>query len=262
MISVLTVNYHSAEDLAQLVESLRAHRSAEPIELIVTNNSPSQHLSFPGNDLAVTVLDADNPGFAAGINRAFRASKGEFIMLANPDLQVTAHALDSAVALLKSHPDVGIVLPRLFYADGRVQPSVRRFYTWLVVLYARSPFRALGWRPEFFRRYLCEELTSLPANSEPVDVDWGLGGAMFLRRADCESGGIFDERFFLYFEDVDLCLRTWQSGRRVVLAPGIECIHAHRRSSGNPLSAAGWHHFRSMMRFVAKHGGWPQRPGR
>ncbi len=262
MISVLTVNYHSAAELAQLVESLRAHRPAEPIELIVTNNSPSQRLSFPGSDPAVTVIDADNPGFAIGINRAFRASKGEFIMLANPDLQVTDHALDSGVALLKSHSDVGIVLPRLLYPDGRVQPSIRRFYTWPVVFYARSPLRAMGWQPEFFRRSLCEELTSLPANSVPVNVDWGIGGAMFLRRADCESSGIFDERFFLYFEDVDLCLRTWQRGKRVIHAPGIECIHAHRRSSGNPFTAAGWHHFRSMMRFVSKHGGLPQRPGR
>lgn len=260
MISVLTVNYHSAAELAQLVESLRAHRPAEPIEVIVTNNSPSQRLSFPGSDLSVTVIDADNPGFAVGINRAFRASKGEYLMLANPDLQVTAHALDSAAALLNLRRDVGLVLPRLLYPDGRVQPSIRRFYTWPDVLYARSPFRALGWRPAFFRRYLCEDLTSLPRTSKPVDVDWGIGGAMFLRRADCDPTGIFDERFFLYFEDVDLCLRTWQRGQRVIHAPGIECIHSHRRSSGNPLSAAGWHHFRSMMRFIAKHGGLPQRP--
>lgn len=262
MISVLTVNYHSAGELAQLVASLRQHRPAEPIELVVTNNSPSQRLSLPQCGFPVSVIDADNIGFAAGINRAFRASTGEHIMLANPDLQVTAHALDSAVALLKSRLDVGIVLPRLLYPDGRVQPSVRRFYTWPIVLYARSPFRALGWRPDFFRRYLCEELSSLPANSGPVDVDWGIGGAMFLRRADCEPTGILDERFFLYFEDVDLCLRTWQRGQRVIHAPGIECIHAHRRSSGNPFSLAGWHHFRSMMRFVCKHGGLPQRPGR
>ena len=260
MISILTVNFHSAGDLQRLARSVCDHRSAEPVELIVTNNSPSERLDLAGGDLPVTIIEAENPGFAAGINRALRESRGEHLMIANPDVRVTPHAIDNAIRLLESQPDIGLVLPRLRYPDGRVQPSVRRFYTWPVVVYARSPLRALGWRPGFFRRYLCEELTQLPADAGPVDVDWGLGGAMFLRREECEGASIFDEQFFLYFEDVDLCLRTWQRGRRVVYAPGIECIHAHRRSSGNPFTSAGWHHFRSMSRFILKHGGLPQRP--
>lgn len=260
MISILSVNFHSAGDLQKLIGSICSHRPTEPVELVVTNNSPEEHLALHDCDIPVTVIDADNIGFAAGINRAYRESRGEHIMLANPDLLVTPHAVDAAVALLESRPDVGIVLPRLRYPDGCVQSSVRRFYTWPVVIYARSPLRALGWKPGYFRKYLCEGLTSLSSNSKPIDVDWGIGGAMFLRRADIPKDGIFDERFFLYFEDVDLCLRTWQRGQRVIHAPAIECVHAHRRSSRNPFTKAGWHHFRSMLQFIFKHGGLPQRP--
>lgn len=257
MISILTVNYHSAEDLAQLVESLRRHPSREPMELVVTNNSPSEPIRFGGDDrLRIDVTDSPNRGYSAGINQALRRSAGEFLMIANPDLRVTAGALDAAMDYLKNNPKTGVLLPLLRDGKGEIQHSVRRFYTWTAALYARSPLRWLGMRPGFFRRYLCEDLP----RDVPSPVDWGLGGAMFLRRMDCDPGQVFDERFFLYFEDVDLCYRTWLRGQSVVYCPQVECIHEHRRSSRNPFSLAGWHHLRSFLTFRNKYGGLPQRP--
>ncbi len=264
MISVLTVNYHSSADLRGLVDSLTQHGGDEPLELVVTNNSPSDRLDFLNERDAASgmvearVIESGNVGFGAGINQAYRASRGELLMIANPDVRIGEATLHRARAYLKANDDVGIVLPLLRYPDGEVQPSVRRFYTWAVVMFARSPLRALGMRPGFFRHYLCEDVDL----KRPTDVDWGLGAAMFLRRGDVqeEQGGIFDERFFLYFEDVDLCYRTWQRGRRVVYCPQIECVHDHRRSSARTISRAGWHHFRSTLKFVSKHGGLPVRP--
>jgi len=257
MISVLCVNYHSASDLADLAESLRRHSSGHDVELIVTNNSPSETLDVPrGPDLPMTVLPSENVGFAAGINLALGRASGDILLVANPDVRVMPGALDAAVRFLDRQGDVGIVLPMLRYPDGTLQHSVRRFYTWPVVLYARSPLRSLRWLPGFFRRYLCE----LIDRSGPSDVDWGLGGAMFLRRADVGDGPLFDERFFLYFEDVDFCLRMWRRGLRVVHCPEIECVHAHRRMSSSPFSRAGLHHLRSLLQFIAKHRGLPQRP--
>ncbi len=257
MISILTVNYHSAEDLAQLAGSLRQYPSREPMELVVTNNSPRESVRLSGDErLRVEVIDSPNRGFAAGVNQAFRRSRGEFLMIANPDLRVTAGALDMAIEYLKESPKVGLVLPLLRDANGDIQHSVRRFYTWRTALYARSPLRWLGIRPAFFRRYLCEDLP----RSGPTPVDWGLGGAMFLRRRDCEPDRVLDERFFLYFEDVDLCYRAWLRGQSVMYCPQIECIHAHRRSSRNPFTHAGWRHLRSFLAFRNKYGGLPQRP--
>ncbi len=258
MINVLSVNYHGASDLAELAESLPPQSSGHDIELIVTKNSPSEAIDVSSSpDLSVTVLPSENVGFAAGINLALARCSGDILFIANPDVRVLPGALDAAVRVLDEHRDIGLVLPLLRYPDGTLQQSVRRFYTWPVVLYARSPLRALRWRPGFFRRYLCESLD----RSGPVDVDWGLGGAMFLRRADLGDGPLFDERFFLYFEDVDFCLRTWRRELRVVHCPEIECVHAHRRMSSAPLSRAGWHHLRSLVRFIIKHRGLPGRPG-
>jgi N-acetylglucosaminyl-diphospho-decaprenol L-rhamnosyltransferase len=259
MISVLTVNFRSAGDLTLLAESIREYAGGLDVELIVANHSPDEPLTLPADrSPSVTVLPSTNRGFAAGVNLAFRQARGEIIMIANPDLRITAATLPRAVEYLDGHPQVGIVLPLLRHPSGEVQDSVRRFYTWATVLYARSPLRWLGVRPAFFRRYLYEDLD----RTAPTPVDWGLGAAMFLRRADGDADGIFDERFFLYFEDVDLCLRMWRRGRAVMYCPHIECLHAHRRSSRNPLSPAGWWHWWSLCRFIVKHHGLPQRAGK
>jgi len=257
MISILTVNHNSADDLAALVDSLLTHAPHQEMELIITNNSREEQLDFDFDPvLPVTIIPSPNVGFARGINLALREAHGDILFIANPDVRITAGTFDRVDVFLQDHPDVGLVLPMLRDPDGGLQRSVRRFYTWPVILYARSPLRLIGPPPAFFRRYLYEDLD----RSAPADVDWGLGGAMFLRKSDVDTGGVFDERFFLYFEDVDLCYRMWQRNRRVTYCPHIECIHAHRRLSRMPLSQSGWHHFQSMLRFIAKHRGLPGRP--
>lgn len=257
MISVLTVNYRSARDVGELAASLRAHHEGLNVELIVANNSPDERVDVASDDqLRVSVHDGENVGYGGGINRAMRQSRGEYLMAVNPDVRVTPGVLRGAISYLDANPDVGIVLPMLLYPDGTIQRSIRRFYTWPVVMYARSPVRALLPPPTFFRHHLCADI----GRSRPADVDWGIGAAMFVRRSDCDADTLFDERFFLYFEDVDLCYRMWQRGKRVVYCPQLVCRHLHRRHSANPFGAAGWHHFQSMMKFVSKHGGLPKRP--
>jgi len=257
MISILTVNYRCSADVAALAASIAEHRGAESVELVVVNHSRAQPIELPPDAQSWSrVVDQQNLGFAAGINAAARASCGETLLVANPDLRLTSGALARAREYLAANRNVGVLLPRLRYPDGRIQPSVRRFYTWNAAWFARSPFRAIGLRPRFWREYLYDDLN--PAG--PVDVDWGLGGAMFLRRAEFASGEIFDSRYFLYFEDVDLCFRTWHRGRRVVYHPAIECIHAYHRRSRLPFNRHALHHFRSFWRFVRAHGGLPARP--
>ncbi|MFO0973958.1 MAG: glycosyltransferase [Phycisphaerae bacterium] len=258
MISILTVNFHSAADVAGLAAALAPDRAAAALELIVVNHSPREPLALPPDWAGASrVIDQQNRGFAAGINAAARVARGETLAIVNPDVRLGVAALQAAERFLADHPDVGVVAPRLLYPDGRVQPSVRRFYSWSTALWARSPMRMAGWEPAFFRDYL------RPAVSEtgPSDVDWAMGAALFLRRADYPSGEIFDERFFLYFEDVDLCYRAWRAGRRVVHCPHITAVHAHRRRSARPFGRHGRYHLTSWLKFMLKHGGLPGRPG-
>lgn len=259
MISVLTVNYHSAAELAELAASIERLRGEAAVELVVTNNSPSEPIALgPAWSGRHEIIEAANVGYGRGINLAAAAARGDTLMLANPDLRLRAGVLAGAAAYLAEHADVGALLPRLIAPDGGVQQSVRRFYTWSAALYARCPLRDLIAHPGFFRRYLMldDDL------SRPCDVDWGLGGAMFLRRADFPGGAIFDPRFHLYFEDVDLCLRLWRGGRRVVYHPDLICDHAHRRDSRSAWSKQGLHHLASTLKFIARHRGFPQRLSR
>lgn len=256
MISVLTVHYRAADDLAGLADSLVAAGGDEPVELIVVDHSPEQPARPAAGWPPTRVIAQKNLGFAAGVNRAAAAAHGDLLFVANPDVRVMPGALGAARRFLDERADVGVMLPLLRDPGGAVQFSVRRFYTWPVALWARSPMRMLGWEPAFFRAYLGADLP----RTEPIDVDWGLGGAMFLRAADFPRGEIFDSRFFLYFEDVDLCLRQWRAGRRVVYVPQVVCTHAHRRGSRSLASRHAWHHLCSLFKFVCKHRGLPQRP--
>lgn len=259
MISVLTVNYHASADVQGLAASLERHSEGHGLELIVTNNSPGDpiRLAFDAG-FPVKVLPSRNIGYAAGINLTRQHAGGDVLFITNPDVRIRSGTLSRAIRYLEENPEVGIVFPLLRDTGGKLQLSVRRFYTWPVVLYARSPLRALNYRPRFFRRYLYEEMD----RSKPMEVDWGLGGAMFLRAADVQGEPIFDERFFLYFEDVDLCYRTWARGRRIVYCPQCQCVHAHHRGSRRPFTRAGWHHFRSLVKFIVKYRGLPDRPRR
>lgn len=257
MISVLTVNYRTEQDLARLAESLVQHRGDETIELVVTNNSPGAPLTFPPEAMPwTTVIERPNLGYARGINWAAEQARGDIWFIANPDVRVGPGTLTLARQFLAENADVGVLLPLLRSPDGSVQRSVRRFYGWRTAMYARCPLRGRMAHPRFFRRYLMldDDL------SKPIDVDWGLGGAMFLRRDDYPHARIFDRRFFLYFEDVDLCFRSWRRGRRVVYHPGLTCDHLHRRESSHVISRHAVHHFAAMLRFVLKYGGFPSRP--
>jgi hypothetical protein len=266
MISVLSVNYRSESDVAGLAESIAAARQADgkpgaatpanDLELIVINNSPERRIQVRDDiGYPVRVIEVNNAGYARGVNLAAAAARGDTWFVANPDVRVTAGALAAAQAALRADPGIGVLLPRLLDANGDVQQSVRRFYTWRAALYARCPLRDRIAHPRFFRRYLMldDDL------SAPTDVDWGLGGAMFVRGTDHPAGRVFDERFFLYFEDVDLCLRTWRSGRRVVYNPAVVCRHEHKRASRTVFSTAAWRHGVSLGRFVRKFGGLPGR---
>ena len=196
MISVLTVNYDSSADLAELIASIREHRGGAEVELIITNNSASDEIAVSGDaSIPIRILTPDsNIGFAAGVNLAYRSSRGDILMIANPDVRVSGGTFDAALRFMDASSDVGVVLPLLRSLDGSVQASVRQFYTWAVALYARSPLRLLS-QPSFFRRYLCGDVD----RTRPTDVDWGLAAAMFLRRSDWPDRELFDERFFLYF---------------------------------------------------------------
>ena len=260
-LSILTVNHHDAAALLEAQKALAAAPPACDYEWIVVNHSPEEPVAvLPALAERVRVIDQPNSGFGRGVNAAARAARGTVLFLANPDLVFDGVLLDGGLARLAEDPKVGLLAPRLIYPDGRVQRTARRFYRWRDALFARIPGRDALPAPRFWREHL---MMDDPLDA-PTDVDWIIGAALFVRvgalRDPKGPEPVFDPRYFLYFEDVDLAMDLWSRGWRVRFDPTLTAVHAHRRGSRNALTRLGWRHAQSFLKFVRKWGGLKARP--
>ena len=253
LISVVIVNYRSGNLVRTCLESLIQSMADSSFEILIINNDSVENLSpvltreWPH---VRVIQNTSNLGFSAAANQGFRQSRGEFVLLLNPDVQASPGSVDALVSTLDAHEEAGIVLSQLRNADGSLQYSCRRFYTFGTLLLRRGPWKRFFIDHPKVQHHLMKEMD----HQSLAPVDWGLGAAMLVRRSVIPGQTLFDERFFLYFEDVDLCLRLHRAGWRVLYNPASVMIHEHRRDSARPLSLmAKRHHFVSLMKFLLKY---------
>ncbi|HSQ59431.1 MAG TPA: glycosyltransferase family 2 protein, partial [Acidobacteriota bacterium] len=207
-VTLVVVHYRTREPLARLFASLRAARPAPVREIVIVNNSGE-----PLDDLAASsglptriVAPGRNAGYARGVNLGIRAASEEDVLVLNPDIQVEPGSVEALVRCAEAHPRAGIVAPRLVHPDGALQLSARRFYNGRTLFLRRLPFFGLADRSRAVRDHLMADWDHL----ETRPVDWVLGAALFVRRNAMRDVGLMDERYFLYFEDVDWCQRMWR----------------------------------------------------
>lgn len=171
--------------------------------------------------------DHKNIGFGAGNNLAFKQASGEYVMLINPDLTVFQGEFEKLLAFADAHQDIGLFGPKLLNPDRTLQRSFHRFPGPLIPLYRRTPLGRTRWG-----RRAIDEYFMYDADPNIVqDVDGLFGAAILVRKTALDQIGYFDEKFFMYFEDVDLCRRAWESGWRVCYAPIAMFVHYHQRES-------------------------------
>jgi len=253
--AAVVVNYEAGPLLAECVESLLADTSAGPAEVVVVDNASNDDslavLRDRRPDVAIVDTGA-NLGYAAAANRGIGATTGPVVAVCNPDLRVEPGTAAALVGRLEAEPDLGAVGPRVLEPDGTVYPSARRLPTTLDA----AGHGALGrlWpRNPFTRRY--RELDADPSVAR--DVDWVSGAAVWLRRAALEQIGGWDERYFMYVEDVDLCWALRRAEWRVAYEPGGTVVHVQGVSTDrHPYRMIVAHH-RSLLRFAKKRWhGW------
>lgn len=252
-LSVVFVNYQSGPLLKVALDALVGSLRPGSFEILIVNNDAAADLqpvkahNWPATRV---IQNASNLGFGAAANAAYRESLGEFVLLLNPDVRAEPGAVDRLIRTLESHADAGIVLPQLRNPDGVLQYSCRQFYSYSSLMMRRGPWKPLFESHSVVKAHLMEDWD----HSSLAEVDWGLGAAMLVRRGAVPQTGLFDERFFLYFEDVDLCLRMRQSGWKVLYEPAAIMIHQHRRDSARSWSIlARRHHLFSLAKFLWKH---------
>lgn len=253
-LSVVIVTFRNAATLPGVLAALE--REAPPgTELLVVENGGDATVetvvraTWPD---AVVVVNAQNRGFAAGVNQGLRLAASSAILLLNPDAEVEPGSVAALQDALGRLPDAGIVAPRLLDAEGHPVLSCYPFLSPLDV----------AWRHFQVRRSLpglvsgrYRRLTLDPARVDPVRIDWAQGACWLVRREMLDHVGLMDERFFLYAEEVDLACRAARQGWRTYLIPAAKVRHAEGSSSSQvvPLKLAS--HYLSKAVYFDKHHG-------
>lgn len=239
-LSVVIVTYCSAGVIAEALRAL-----PEGLEVIIVDNaSPDGTVAAAGaaRPGAVILQQSENRGFGAGCNRGVEAASREFVVLLNPDCRIATSAFGTLAAAADAFPDAAILAPALVDDAGA---------------------RVRSWDAgQVRRRRLARDRKQEPWPVAPFCVDFVSGACMLLRRAD---GLRFDERFFLYYEDDDLCASARKLGRSIVVVPAARAAHVGGRSSA-PSRQVAWrkayHLAWSRLHYLDKHGGRAEAPGR
>lgn len=228
-LSVCVVHYHAEDALEKFLESFVAHRPEFLHELLIVDNGSTVDLrewvrDRFGDEVRV-IHPGKNIGFGAAHNLAVREAKGEYVLLANADVQLRDRSLEKMLQFAEAQDQLGLVGPRLYYPTGEVQESSRRFPSFLDLVSKR--FELVPRLQRHVDRYLMRDV-NLDA---PTQVDWLVGAVLLMKRQRFLEVGGFDERFFLFFEDTDLCRRLQEKGYQVWYYPETSMTHEKQRLS-------------------------------
>jgi N-acetylglucosaminyl-diphospho-decaprenol L-rhamnosyltransferase len=248
---VVIVSYRCEALLRECLASLRAHPPACPVRIHVVDNASGDGTAemvareFP--DVALT-MNETNVGFSSANNIGIRAGAAPYVLVLNPDTRVTEGALERMLEVVEHDPGVTVCGPRLELEDGSLDHAAKR--TFPTPISALGHFSGIGRRPDAggeLAAYRAPEVERGP-------VDAVNGACMLIRRAALAQVGLFDEGFWMYMEDLDLCYRLHEAGWVTWYEPSATVIHVKAGTTGRPRSARldrAFHY--GMYRFYRKH---------
>src|ERR671911_1597521 len=245
--SVLIVNYASWPLTLRCIESLRKTRYGD-FEIIVVDNDSVEPPELPS---AVRLIrNNENLGFARAHNRGIAASSGDPVVLINPDTLVERDFFEQLRAFLSENPKAGISGPRIVDSEGRLQLSARREISALSGFLGRTSLLTRLFPKSSIVK---SQFPAVTDQSHPTSVDWVSGACMVVRRKTLRDIGPLDERFFMYFEDADLCRRARAAGWLVYYLPHVHVVHQTGGSSRSRPKAI-WLLHKSAFLYHRKHG--------
>jgi len=242
-LSIILVSYNARDHLDACLRSLQENPASISTEIIVVDNAStdgSREAVPPGRPDVRLIPNQENLGFARANNQGFRTARGKFILFLNTDTVIGKGALDRLCSRLQSHSDTGAVGPALFKDAATPQVSFGN----RIDFFAQWRQKYI-WNPYYARR--------LKTDSRPRTVGWLSGACLLARREALSRTGGFDENFFLYFEDIDLCYRIRQSGFKLLFFPDIRIRHTGSGSTAPKARFCRFHYRKSQLYFYRKH---------
>lgn len=260
MVSIIIVNYNQKNLLKNCLNNiLKAGISIDYEIIIIDNNSNDNSKEFLsklniGNININIVLNNHNKGYASANNQGIKLSERDYILCLNPDVIVLPNSIEILYKFLKKHDNAGIVGPQLLNPDKTIQHSCCRFPRLYTPVIRRTFLQKLPLFKKEIQRYLMHDFD----HKSTRQVDWLIGACIMIKKKVLNDIGIFDNRFFLYFEDVDLARRVWKAGYKVYYHPKAVMIHFHQRLSASKhvfsslLTKVTWIHISSALKYFSK----------
>ena len=242
-VTVVIVSHNDLQHLEECLSSLSVAASSGRAEVVVVDNAStdgSREMVGGRFPFAKLVAMEENSGFSRANNAGIRAGRAGTVLILNPDTTLDGGVLETLLKTMEDDPRLGAVGPVLFNARNRCQVSFGRgrgFFSELAQKWVLNPWHKA--RIRTLRR--------------PVEVKWLSGACLLVRRSVLDAVGLFDERYFLYFEDIDLCYRIGRAGWKLALQPGARVFHAGGASTRSRPLFSRFHYRRSQVLFYRSH---------
>lgn len=248
-LSIIIVTYNSSQFIRKCIDAIGLNIKDINYEIIVVDNASIDNTVelIPKHQKIKIISNKRNVGFAAANNQGVKCALGKYILILNPDIELNPSTdIAGMMKYCEEHDSVGIVAPRLLYENGEIQENARYFPS---IFY----FLVRGLNLDKLLKNLplvSTKVFDCASQKKPVEVDWVIGAFMLLQKSLIKGDKLFDESYFMYYEDADLCLRLKREGYKIIYHPSASAIHFYKRDSAKKfISKLKVIHFWSFLRF-------------
>lgn len=257
-VSVIIVNWNCGNYISRTIESLYAYSKDISFELIVLDNNSNKNdesynfitQQLPSFENVKIILNNKNLGFAKANNIGIKLSSGKYILLLNPDTKLKSNVLKTLSEYLNKNPKTGIIGPKVLKPDGDFQSSCMRGEPYPIDVF----FTLSGISRAFENKFRFNKFALNHKNKNKTQTVAGLSGCcMMIRQEVLRTIGLLDEQFFLYFEETDLCWRTYNQKWNIVYNPNALIVHQEGISTSKKFFVTNLHFIVSMTKFLKKH---------
>ncbi|MCX6740077.1 MAG: glycosyltransferase family 2 protein [Candidatus Parcubacteria bacterium] len=257
-LSIIILNYKTRGLTKQCIKNIKENTAGLNYEIIVVDNGSGdgceQMISENFPDVKF-IQSGKNLGFAAGNNSGIKQAQGKYIMILNPDITVLSNAIEKMVRFMEANPDVGLAGPRLINPNGTFQISCRTFIETRHIILLRTPLGKFSFAKSILDKHLMADFDRLSNRA----VDCLHGACLLARKSAVDKIGLFDERYFMYVEDIDWCRRFWDAKYKVYFLGEAEMIHLLEKASDHgswnfwKLDKTTRWHIASWIKYIFKY---------